>query len=122
MGAPPSALWATDPAGFAKSAASTTAQGFEYDWSGVIIGPDLVWREKRLGRRPGCFEDPALRKGNGRLRHRHRRGSVDPQYIQGALDAGMVGTAIYSTDPETQAKLHELVEPGRSTAAALSAG
>ncbi|MGW6523233.1 MULTISPECIES: DNA/RNA helicase domain-containing protein [unclassified Streptomyces] len=22
-----------------------TAQGFEYDYSGVIFGPDLVWRD-----------------------------------------------------------------------------
>lgn len=24
-----------------------TAQGFDFDWSGVIIGPDLVWRDDR---------------------------------------------------------------------------
>ncbi len=44
MGAPPSALWATDPAGFGQVGCVYTAQGFEYDWSGVVFGPDLVWR------------------------------------------------------------------------------
>ena len=46
-GAPPAALWATDPAGFGQVGCIYTAQGFEYDWSGVIIGPDLVWRGNR---------------------------------------------------------------------------
>lgn len=46
-GAPPAALWATDPAGFGQIGCVYTAQGFEYDWSGVIIGPDLLWRDGR---------------------------------------------------------------------------
>ena len=46
-GAPPSALWATDPAGFGRVGCVYTAKGFEYDWNGVIIGPDLVWRAGR---------------------------------------------------------------------------
>jgi len=47
-GAPPAALWASDPAGFDQVGCVYTAQGFEYDWSGVILGPDLVWRDGRL--------------------------------------------------------------------------
>jgi hypothetical protein len=41
-GAPPSQLWATDPAGFDQIGCIYTAQGFEYDWNGIIFGPDLV--------------------------------------------------------------------------------
>src|SRR5699024_1429911 len=37
-GAPPSSLWATDPAGFEQVGCVYTAQGFEYDWNGVVIG------------------------------------------------------------------------------------
>ena len=44
-GAPPAALWASDPAGFEQVGCVYTAQGFEYDHAGVIIGPDFVWRE-----------------------------------------------------------------------------
>ena len=46
-GAPAAALWATDPAGFDQVGCVYTAQGFEYDYSGVILGPDLVWRDDR---------------------------------------------------------------------------
>lgn len=44
-GVPPSNLWATDDAGFDQVGCIYTAQGFEYDHAGVIMGPDLVWRE-----------------------------------------------------------------------------
>ena len=37
--APPSALWATEDGGFGQVGCVYTAQGFEYDWNGVIIGP-----------------------------------------------------------------------------------
>ncbi|WP_255545553.1 DUF2075 domain-containing protein [Micromonospora tarensis] len=46
--APGSAFWATDPNGFGQVGCVYTAQGFEYDWSGVIIGPDLVARDGQL--------------------------------------------------------------------------
>ncbi|MFF6977164.1 DNA/RNA helicase domain-containing protein [Streptomyces sp. NPDC008343] len=122
MGAPPSALWATDPAGFGQVGCVYTAQGFEYDWSGVIIGPDLVWRENGWVVDRAASKDPALRKGNGKT----AASDIDVDRLirntyKVLLTRGMVGTAIYSTDPETQAKLHELVKPGRSTATALSA-
>jgi len=60
-GAPPASLWATDPAGFGQVGCSYTAQGFEYDWNGVILGPDLVWRQDRWVARPAVSKDPALR-------------------------------------------------------------
>ncbi len=48
---PGSAFWATDPAGFGQVGCVYTAQGFEYEWSGVIIGPDLVARDGRTRHR-----------------------------------------------------------------------
>ncbi|MFE4496351.1 DNA/RNA helicase domain-containing protein [Streptomyces niveus] len=122
MGAPPSALWATDPAGFGQVGCVYTAQGFEYDWSGVIIGPDLVWRENGWVVDRAASKDPALRKGNGKT----AASDIDVDRLirntyKVLLTRGMVGTAIYSTDPETRAKLRELVKPGRSTATALRA-
>jgi uncharacterized protein len=44
-GIPPSSLWATDSGGFEQVGCIYTAQGFEYDYGGVIIGTDLVWRD-----------------------------------------------------------------------------
>ncbi len=35
-----------------------TAQGFEYDWNGVILGPDLVWRDGRFTTVRAANRDP----------------------------------------------------------------
>ena len=60
-GAPPAALWASDPAGFGQVGCVYTAQGFEYDWNGVIIGPDLVWRTDRWVAVRPANRDPDFR-------------------------------------------------------------
>jgi hypothetical protein len=36
--------WASEPGGFGQVGCVYTAPGFECDWNGVILGPDLVWR------------------------------------------------------------------------------
>ncbi|MFG2519103.1 DNA/RNA helicase domain-containing protein [Streptomyces sp. NPDC048527] len=103
-GAPPAALWATDPAGFGQVGCVYTAQGFEYDWSGVIIGPDLVWRGDRWVTDRTASKDPAFKKSTP-------DSDVD-RLIRNTykvlLTRGMVGTVIYSTDIETREKLREL--------------
>jgi DUF2075 family protein len=43
-GTPKSNYWATDPAGIDQVGCIYTAQGFEYDYAGVIFGRDLVYR------------------------------------------------------------------------------
>lgn len=60
--APPSALWATLDGGFGQIGCVYTAQGFEYDWNGVIFGPDLVYRNGMLRTFPAASKDPALKK------------------------------------------------------------
>ncbi|OGW78772.1 MAG: hypothetical protein A3C51_06235 [Omnitrophica bacterium RIFCSPHIGHO2_02_FULL_46_20] len=41
--------WATDKSGMDQVGTVYTAQGFEFDYIGVILGNDLVWREKEGG-------------------------------------------------------------------------
>ncbi|WP_354005550.1 DUF2075 domain-containing protein [Rhodococcus antarcticus] len=105
--APPSALWATDDGGFDQVGCVYTAQGFEYDWSGVILGPDLVWRD-------GAFT--TIREANRDPDMRSRTKVPEPQFdrlvrhvYKVLLTRGMVGTVLFSTDLETQEALHELV-------------
>ncbi|MEU4675309.1 DNA/RNA helicase domain-containing protein, partial [Amycolatopsis sp. NPDC023774] len=102
-GAPPSQLWATDPAGFGQVGCIYTAQGFEYDWNGVIFGPDLVWRTDRWVADPGASKDTVVA--------RSKAGEFE-QLIKHTykvlLTRGMVGTILYSTDPETQEMFHNL--------------
>jgi DUF2075 family protein len=105
-GAPPSALWATDPAGFGQVGCVYTAQGFEYDWNGVIFGPDLVWRKDRWVTQRSASKDPDFRSLK----------SVPPEEFDRLvrnvykvlLTRGMVGTVLYSTDPQTQEFLEAL--------------
>jgi DUF2075 family protein len=40
-GIPKETLWATDPNGINQIGCVYTAQGFEFDYAGVIFGPDL---------------------------------------------------------------------------------
>ncbi len=46
-GIPKSDYWASDPAGIEQVGCVYTAQGFEYDYAGVIFGKDLVWRPRK---------------------------------------------------------------------------
>ncbi|MFI2758567.1 DNA/RNA helicase domain-containing protein [Streptomyces echinatus] len=103
-GAPPAALWATDAAGFGQVGCVYTAQGFEYDWSGVIIGPDLLWRDGRWITDRAASKDPVFKKATPDA-------DVD-RLIRNTykvlLTRGMIGTIVYSTDPETRQRLREL--------------
>ena len=105
-GAPPAALWATDPAGFDQVGCVYTAQGFEYDYAGVIIGPDLVWRETAWVSVRHANKDPDFRS---------RKTVSDAEFdrlvrhvYKVLLTRGMLGVAIYSVDTETREHLRTL--------------
>ncbi len=105
-GAPAAALWATDPAGFGQVGCVYTAQGFEYDYAGVIIGPDLVWRDDRWVAVRGANRDPDFRN-----RDKVSAGDFDRlvrNVYKVLLTRGMQGVSIYSTDRESQSFLGSL--------------
>ncbi|MGW1868100.1 DNA/RNA helicase domain-containing protein [Streptomyces mauvecolor] len=108
LGAPPAPLWATDPAGFGQVGCVYTAQGFEYDWSGVIMGPDLVWRTDRWVVDRAASKDPSFTKATPDA-------DVDRlvrNTYKVLLTRGMIGTIVYSTDRETREKLRSLIPSG----------
>lgn len=106
-GAPPSPLWASDPAGAGQVGCIYTAQGFEYDFAGVIIGPDLVWRDGQWVVLRSGSKDPAFRS----------RATVSDEDVDRLvrnvykvlLTRGITGVAIYSTDSATREALREWV-------------
>ncbi|MFG2346756.1 DNA/RNA helicase domain-containing protein [Streptomyces phaeochromogenes] len=106
-GAPVSSLWATDPSGFGQIGCIYTAQGFEYAWNGMIFGPDLVWRGNEWRAAPGESKDHAVKKAGPEAFGRLIRNTYKV-----LLTRGMVGTVLYSTDPETRAMLASLVPAG----------
>ncbi|MEV4709437.1 DUF2075 domain-containing protein [Actinoplanes sp. NPDC049316] len=109
--APGSPFWATDPNGFGQVGCVYTAQGFEYEWSGVIIGPDLVARNGRLVTNRDEFKDP-----NFRSRKAVSDAEAD-RLIRNTykvlMTRGMRGTIVYASDAETRAFLNRLVHVRR---------
>lgn len=105
-GAPARSLWATEAGGFDQVGCVYTAQGFEYDWNGVILGPDLVWRDGAFEADATATRDPAFR-GRGR----DDFDTFVRNVYKVLLSRGMVGTVVYSTDAATRALLRKLVTP-----------
>jgi uncharacterized protein len=106
-GAPPAPLWATAEGGFGQVGCVYTAQGFEYDWNGVILGPDLVWREGAWVVQRAENKDPDFR--NRSRVHDHEFERLVRNVYKVLLTRGMVGTVLTSTDPETRAFLDGLI-------------
>jgi DUF2075 family protein len=104
---PPSMLWASDPNGFGQVGCVYTAQGFEYDWNGVILGPDLAVQDGRLVTVRSENRDPAFKS---------RKSVPDSDFDQLVrnvykvlLTRGMRGTVIYAVDPELRDHLASLL-------------
>ncbi|WFE40273.1 DUF2075 domain-containing protein [Micromonospora sp. WMMD998] len=109
--APGSAFWATEPNGFGQVGCVYTAQGFEYEWSGVIMGPDLVARGGKLVSQRAESKDPAFRSRKA-LSDAEADRLIRNTY-KVLMTRGMRGTVLYSTDPETRDWLNSLIRVER---------
>ncbi|MER5644340.1 DUF2075 domain-containing protein [Streptosporangium sp. NPDC002524] len=103
--APASALWATQDGGFEQVGCVYTAQGFEYDWNGVIIGPDLVYRDGRLVTVRAASKDPALTRGTSD----EQADRLIRNTYKVLLTRGMAGTHVWSVDARTQEFIEQLM-------------
>lgn len=101
---PASTLWATHPNGFGQIGCIYTAQGFEYDHAGVILGPDLVWSSGMWLAAPKANRDPKVANAPAFDR------LVRNTYKVLATRA-MRSTVIYSTDGRTQEMIADLGVP-----------
>jgi len=115
-GAPPAALWASEDGGFEQVGCVYTAQGFEYDWNGVLLGPDFVWRTDRWVIDRSANKDPDFRNRSKVSDHEFER--LVRNVYKVLLTRGMVGTVVTSVDPETQELLERLVGAPRLLPAA----
>jgi DUF2075 family protein len=104
-GAPGRPFWSSDPAAFGQVGCVYTAQGFEYDWSGVVMGPDLVWRVDRWVAQPGKSFDTQVKRAPMPEFDRAVRNTYKV-----LLTRGMLGSVVFSTDPETQGFLCRLLQ------------
>jgi DUF2075 family protein len=96
-GIPKADFWATDPNGLEQVGCVYTAQGFEFDYVGVIFGTDLRYdsaSESWVGDK-SASEDTVVKRSRDRfvdlVKHTYRV----------LLTRGMKGCRVMFVDPET---------------------
>jgi DUF2075 family protein len=97
-GIPKSNLWAYEPGGIEQVGCVYTAQGFEFDFAGVIVGEDLRWEPESnawIGDKTKSYDAGVKRSKEGL-----------PQYLKNAyrvlLSRGMKGCYVYFVDKPTE--------------------
>jgi DUF2075 family protein len=99
-GIPKSHYWASDPAGIDQVGCVYTAQGFEFDYVGVIWGEDLVHRPGR-----GWVGQPEYSKDSV-VRRSGKSGEAFTSYVRNTyrvlLTRGLRGCYVYFRDQATR--------------------
>lgn len=106
---PKANFWATDPNGIDQVGCVYTAQGFEFDYAGVIWGPDLVYRESKggwIGDRSASHDGVVKRAAPD-----HFVNLVKNTY-RVLLTRGMRGCYVHIMDDETRAYIQSLLVHG----------
>lgn len=96
-GIPKAPLWAYRPGGEGQVGCIYTAQGFEFDYAGVIVGQDLVYRSGRgwVGQSQFSEDGEVKRSGNAFA-------DLVKNTYRVLLSRGMRGCYIYFQDKETE--------------------
>lgn len=97
-GIPKASLWAHDPRGIDQIGCVYTAQGFEFDYVGVIIGKDLVYDPRRgqwLGVKEESKDAVVKRSGDQFL-------DLVKNTYRILLTRGMKGCYVYFMDEDTE--------------------
>jgi hypothetical protein len=104
--------WAYRPEGFKQVGCIYTAQGFEFDYVGVIVGNDLCYDEssERLAADITATQDPTLRKGKESFEHHVKN------IYRTLLSRGMKGCYVYFTDKKTEQFFKKRIESVTSEA------
>jgi hypothetical protein len=104
-GAPPVLHWTRSKAGFGQIGSVYAVQGLEFDWCGVIFGPDLVRRGDRWVAVRSASRDATL-----------QRFADDADFRSCVLNAYRIlltraqrGLVLYSVDAETQAFFRSII-------------
>jgi hypothetical protein len=97
--------WATDPSGMEQVGTVYTAQGFEFDYIGVIFGADLVWRKDKgwISIPENSFDNQVLRRNQklpDHLKHVYRV----------LMSRAHKGVYVYFMDKETETYFRSKIE------------
>ncbi len=101
--------WAYRPEGFKQVGCIYTAQGFEFDYVGVIIGNDLVFDkdEDRLRGEINATRDPTLKRNAANFETHVRN------IYRTLLTRGMRGCYVYFTQKQTEAFFRSRIDPSK---------
>lgn len=90
--------WAYRPEGFKQVGCIYTAQGFEFDYVGVIVGDDLVYNPEtgKLTADIAATRDPTLKKSKENFEHHVKN------IYRTLLSRGMRGCYVYFTNKSTE--------------------
>lgn len=98
-GIPQERFWASDPRGINQVGCIYTAQGFEFDYVGVIFGTDLRWDPSSESWKadPGSSRDPMVKRARG-----EDFLALIKRTYRVLLTRGMKGCYVYVMDESTR--------------------
>jgi uncharacterized protein len=108
-GIPPASLWPNDPNGVNQIGSIYTIQGFEFDYVGVIIGPDLVYNFENqtwIALREKSADSVVKRSGEKLV-------ELLKNTYRVLLTRGMKGCYVYFVDKETEKFFKSRIEGNR---------
>ena len=110
-GIPKAVNWAREPNGIDQIGCVYTAQGFEFDYAEVIIGPDMVYNfdEQSFLGQPAFSHDSVVKRSQGRFLE-----MVQNTY-RVLLTRGMKGCYVYFMDKDTEKFVKSRIERGSTT-------
>jgi len=106
-GIPKETLWAYDPRGVEQIGCVYTAQGFEFDYAGIIFGPDLVYRHGKgwIGQPENSY-DPGIRHAEDSFLE------LVKNTYRVLFSRAMKGCYVYFVDKETENFFRSRIECG----------
>jgi hypothetical protein len=106
-GIPKASFWASDPGGVDQVGCVYTAQGFEFDYAGVIWGEDLVIRDGQWVGQPSASRDHVVKTRAGA-----RFTDCVKNTYRVLLTRGIRGCYVHITDDETREYVRARVATG----------
>jgi uncharacterized protein len=103
---PKATLWAYDPNGINQVGCVYTAQGFEFDYVGVIFGPDLVYnfdKQSWEGIKEKSHDNPVKRSKNRFI-------DLAKNTYRILLSRGLKGCYVYFMDKDTERFIKSRIE------------
>ncbi len=109
-GIPGSNLWAFDPNGINQVGCVYTAQGFEFDYAGVIFGPDLIYNfdAQDWEGHPEGSSDRAVKRSKGRFL------DLAKNTYRVLLSRALKGCYVHFMDKDTERFFRSRMEDGIS--------